>query len=136
VLGLALFQVIGVKGIAAATSAAAWINVAQMVLLLAKRGDYSPTKAAWSRIARIVAASAAFGGLLAFASHERAWLEAPLQGFHLIGLGAKEIAVLGVAAVGVGVYGLLLLAFRGITPSEIRTALRRRPGDAAVSADL
>ena len=91
VLGLALFQVVGVKGIAAATSAAAWINVAQMALLLARRGDYSPTKAAWSRIARIVAASAAFGGLLAFASHERAWLEAPLQGFHLIGLGAKEI---------------------------------------------
>ena len=60
----------------------------------------------------------------------------PLRGFHLIGLGAKEIAVLGVAAVGVAVYGLLLLAFRGITPSEIRTALRRRPGDAAVSADL
>ena len=29
-----------------------------------------------------------------------------------------------------------LLAFRGITPSEIKTALRRRPGDAAVSADL
>ncbi len=76
------------------------------------------------------------GALLAFASHERAWLEAPLRGFHLIGLGAKEIAVLGVAAVGVAVYGLLLLAFRGITPSEIKTALRRRPGDAAVAADL
>ncbi|MBS0489556.1 MAG: murein biosynthesis integral membrane protein MurJ [Proteobacteria bacterium] len=136
VLGLALFQIVGVKGIAAATSAAAWINVAQMVLLLAKRGDYSPTKAAWSRIGRIVAASTVFGALLAFASHERAWLEAPLRSFHLIGLGAKEIAVLGVAAVGVAVYGLLLLAFRGITPSEIKTALRRRPGDAAVSADL
>ncbi|MCX7588487.1 murein biosynthesis integral membrane protein MurJ [Phenylobacterium sp. 58.2.17] len=136
VLGLALFQVVGVKGIAAATSAAAWINVVQMVLLLAKRGDYSPTKAAWSRIGRIVAASTVFGALLAFASHERAWLEAPLRGFHLIGLGAKEIAVLGVAAVGVAVYGLLLLAFRGITPSEIKTALRRRPGDAVVSADL
>ncbi|WP_312166311.1 murein biosynthesis integral membrane protein MurJ [Phenylobacterium sp.] len=136
VLGLALFQVVGVKGIAAATSAAAWINVLQMVLLLAKRGDYSPSKAAWSRIARIVAASAAFGSLLAFASHERAWLEAPLRGFRFVGLGAKEIAVLSVAAVGVGVYGLLLLAFRGITPREIRTALRRRPGDAAVSTDL
>lgn len=136
VLGLALFQVIGVKGIAAATSAAAWINVAQMVLLLAKRGDYSPTKAAWSRIARIAAASAAFGALLGFASYERAWIEAPLRGINLIGLGAKEIAVLLVAAIGVAVYGLLLLAFRGITPAEIKAALRRRPGDAAVSADL
>jgi putative peptidoglycan lipid II flippase len=136
VLGLALFQVIGVKGIAAATSAAAWINVAQMVLLLARRGDYSPTKAAWSRIARIAAASAAFGAVLGLASHERALIEAPLRGFHLAGLGAKEIAVLATAAVGVALYGLLLLAFRGITPAEIRAATRRRPGDAAVSTDL
>ena len=136
VLGLALFQVVGVKGIAAATSAAAWINVAQMVLLLARRGDYSPTKAAWSRIARIAVASAVFGAVLGLASHERALIEAPLRGFHLAGLGAKEIAVLATAAVGVALYGLLLLAFRGITLAEIRTATRRRPGDAAVSTDL
>ncbi len=136
VLGLALFQVIGIQGIAAATSAAAWLNVLQMVLLLAKRGDYTPTKAAWSRIARIVAASAAFGALLGLASHERAWLEAPLRHVSFVGLGAKEIAVLSTAAVGVAVYGLLLLAFRGVTPTEIRAALRRRPGDVAVSPDL
>lgn len=135
-LGLALFQVIGVKGIAAATSAAAWINVAQMALLLAKRGDYSPTKAAWGRITRIAAASTAFGALLGLASYERDWIEAPLRGINLAGLGAKEIAVLGVAAVGVAAYGLLLLAFRGITVTEIKAALRRRPGDAAVSTDL
>jgi putative peptidoglycan lipid II flippase len=136
VLGLALFQVIGVQGIAAATSAAAWLNVLQMVLLLAKKGDYSPTKAAWSRIARIVAASAAFGAILGFASHERAVIEAPLASVSFLGLGAKEIAVLGVATVGVAAYGLLLLAFRGITPTEIRAALRRRPGDAAIPTDL
>ncbi|KRB48613.1 MAG: murein biosynthesis integral membrane protein MurJ [Phenylobacterium sp.] len=136
VLGLALFQVIGIQGIAAATSAAAWLNVLQMVLLLAKRGDYTPTKAAWSRIGRIVVASAAFGALLGFASHERAWLEAPLRHVSFIGLGAKEIAVLSTSAVGVAVYGLLLLVFRGVTPTEIRAALRRRPGDVAVSPDL
>jgi putative peptidoglycan lipid II flippase len=136
VLGLALFQVIGVQGIAAATSAAAWLNVLQMVLLLAKKGDYSPTKAAWSRIVRIIAASAAFGAILGLASHERAFLEAPLASVSFLGLGAKEIAVLGVATVGVAAYGLLLLAFRGITPSEIRAALRRRPGDAALPNDL
>lgn len=136
VLGLALFQVIGIQGIAAATSAAAWLNVLQMALLLAKRGDYTPTKAAWSRIARIAAASIAFGALLGFASHNRAVLEAPLEGFSFLGLGAKEIAVLGVSAVGVAAYGLLLLGFRGVTPTEIRAALRRRPGDVAVSPDL
>lgn len=64
-LGLALFQVIVLKGIVKATSAAAWINVVQMALLLARRGDYSLTRAAWSRIARIAAASTAFGLALA-----------------------------------------------------------------------
>ena len=81
-------------------------------------------------------ASAAFGALLGFASHERAWLEAPLRHVSFAGLGAKEIAVLSTAAVGVAAYGLLLLAFRGVTPTEIRAALRRRPGDVAVSPDL
>lgn len=136
VLGLSLFPLVGVQGIAAATSAAAWLNVLQMAVLLAKRGDYSPTLKAWNRIARILVASAAFGGLLAFASHERAWLEAPLEGVRVLGLGPKEIAVLCVSAVGVGVYGLLLLAFRGITPGEIRAALRRRAGDTPIPTDL
>ncbi|WP_332773394.1 murein biosynthesis integral membrane protein MurJ [Phenylobacterium sp.] len=136
VLGLSLFPLVGVQGIAAATSAAAWLNVLQMAVLLARRGDYSPTLKAWNRIARITVASAAFGALLAFASHERAWLEAPLEGVRVLGLGPKEIAVLCVSAVGVGVYGLLLLAFRGITPSEIRAALRRRAGDPPIPTDL
>ncbi|MES2897025.1 MAG: murein biosynthesis integral membrane protein MurJ [Pseudomonadota bacterium] len=136
VLGLSLFPLVGVQGIAAATSAAAWLNVLQMAVLLGRRGDYSPTLKAWNRIARITAASAAFGGLLAFASYQRAWLEAPLEGVRVLGLGPKEIAVLCVSALGVGVYGLLLLAFRGITPGEIRAALRRRAGDAPLPTDL
>lgn len=136
VLGLALFQVIGVSGIAAATSAAAWINVLQMALMLRKRGDYSPTARAWSKIGRILAASGLLGLLLAAASHWRARLEAPIGEFSLLGLGDKEIAILAVSAVGVAVYGLLLLAVRGVTPSELKAALRRRPGDKGVVADL
>ena len=123
-------------GITQATSAAAWLNVLQMSLLLAKRGDYTPTKVAWNRIARIVAASTAFGLLMGFASHNRAFIEAPLQDLYFLGLGAKEIAVLSVSAAGVVAYGALLLGFKGVTPTEIRAALRRRPGDVAVSPDL
>jgi putative peptidoglycan lipid II flippase len=136
VLGVSLFPLVGVQGIAAATSVAAWLNVAQLAVLLARRGDYTPSARAWSKIGRILAASAVFGLLLAAASHYRSVLEAPLRGLALPGLGAKEIAILSVSAVGVAVYGLLLLAVRGITPTEIRAALRRRPGDAAVPTDL
>jgi putative peptidoglycan lipid II flippase len=39
VLGLALFPIVGVSGLAIATSAASWINVLQMGFTLAKRGD-------------------------------------------------------------------------------------------------
>lgn len=136
VLGLALFQVIGVAGIAAATSAAAWINIAQMALMLHKRGDYSPSARAWSKILRVLAASGLLGAILAAASHWRAHLEAPIGGFAVVGLGAKEIAVLAVSTVAVAVYGVLLLAVRGVTPAEIKTALRRRPGDKVVPTDL
>lgn len=136
VLGLALFPIIGVQGIAASTSIAAWLNVLQMATMLARRGDYAPSLRAWSKIGRITAASAAFGGLLAFASHERQVIEGWLAGIGALGLHEKEIAVLGVSAVGVAVYFVLLVLFRGITPSEIKGALRRRPGDAAVSTDL
>lgn len=135
-LGLALFPFVGVQGIAAATSIAAWLNVAQMAVLLARRGDYTPSLRAWSKIGRIAAASAAFGGLLALASHQRAFLEAPLSHISFLGLHAKEVAILSVSAVGVAAYFVLLLAFRGITPSEIKASLRRRPGDAAVPTDL
>lgn len=136
VLGLALFPFIGVQGIAASTSIAAWLNVLQMAAMLARRGDYAPSLRAWSKIGRIAAASAAFGGLLAFASHERHVIEGWLEGIGALGLHEKEIAVLGVSAVGVAAYFALLVLFRGITPAEIKGALRRRPGDAAVSTDL
>jgi putative peptidoglycan lipid II flippase len=127
VLGVTLFYLFGVAGIAAATSGAWWINVVMMAWVLARRGIYQPSAAAWSHLARVLAASVALGLLLAAASHWRPLIEAPLRGIHLGPLHAKEIAIFGVSVLAVAVYPVLLFASGGLTLTEMRAALRRRP---------
>jgi len=126
VLGVTLFHYFGVAGIAAATSGAWWINVVMMAVTLARRGIYAPSPAAWSRLARVLAASVALGLLLAAASHWRPLIEAPIGAHHLGPLHAKEIAVAGVAILAALVYPVLLFASGGLTLAELRGALRRR----------
>ncbi|MFO1012860.1 MAG: murein biosynthesis integral membrane protein MurJ [Caulobacteraceae bacterium] len=132
--GVALYQVMGVAGIAAATAIASWLSTAQMAFTLARRGHYTPTQAAWGRLIRVTLASAVLGALLAAASHWRAVIEAPLAGVNFAGFRAKEVAILGLSMLGAGLYPFLLFAFGGLTMGEIRLALRRVPG--ARTADL
>ncbi len=136
-LGITLFYIIGFEGIAAATAFASWLNVGQMVHALRKRGDWTPSPAAWSKLARIAAASAVLGGVMFAAQLFRAEIEAPLTGFRMIGLGPKEITVLLLCMAGAALYPVLLLGSGGVTVAEIREALRRKPGVAAAApADL
>lgn len=116
-LGVALFPFLGVSGLAAATAFAAWVNVIQMVLLLAKRGDWRPSPKAWSKLMRILAASAVLGGALFAAERLRPQIEAVL--------GTKEVAILAVCAAGGLLYPLLVLLFGGVTLKEAKAALRR-----------
>ncbi|MDB5433506.1 MAG: integral rane protein MviN, partial [Caulobacter sp.] len=127
VVGIALFQLIGIRGIAAATALASWLNVAQSAWKLHRLGEYRPSAVTWSRLARLLAASLLLGGLLALASHYRAVIEAPLSVIHIGGktMGGKEIA-LGLIAAGAGLlYPVLVIAFGGLKISEIRSFLRR-----------
>ncbi|MDO9222245.1 MAG: murein biosynthesis integral membrane protein MurJ, partial [Caulobacter sp.] len=125
------------EGIAAATAFASWLNVAQMVHALRKRGDWTPSPAAWSKLARIAVASAVLGAVMFAGQWFRAELEAPLAGFRVIGLGPKEITVLALCMAGAALYPVLLLGSGGVTLAEIREALRRKPGvTAAPPADL
>ena len=126
VLGFALFHWIGFQGIAAATAVASWFNVGQMVWTLHRRGDYRPSAQAWNKIARVALASAILGGLLVFAGLNRDVIEAPLAGFNLVGLGAKEIGILGLFLVAAAVYPVLVLGVGGMTMTEIRAMVRRR----------
>ncbi len=126
VAGVALFHLIGFHGIAMATSMAAWLNVGLMLGTLARRGTYTPSAEAWSRIARIVLASAVLGAILGVASHYRDPFQALFHGFHIgHAVGPKELAILITTVAAALIYPPLLLASGGVTMADIRTALRR-----------
>jgi putative peptidoglycan lipid II flippase len=129
ILGVTLFHFVGVAGIAAATSGAWWINVLLMTATLARRGIYAPSPSAWSRLARILAASVALGLMLAAASHWRDAIQAPLAHVRLGPLHAKEIAVVLVSLAAVVVYPALLLASGGLSLAQLRADLKRRPAE-------
>jgi putative peptidoglycan lipid II flippase len=127
VFGVVLFQLVGVKGIAAATAIASWINVGQMAWGLSARKDYGPSAQTWSRLARILTASLGMGLLLAAAAHYRDLIEAPLRALGLTGhaIGAKEFALALTCLAGAAVYPPLLFLFGGVKPAELKAVLRR-----------
>jgi putative peptidoglycan lipid II flippase len=131
VLGVALFYTLGFQGIAVATSVATWITVAQMAVALARQDAYRPSARASFKMGRVVAASLVMGLGLAVAGHFRPALEAPLAHVAFAGLHAKEISDLLLSAAGVVTYPVLLFAFGGVTPAELRLAFRRGKGDPA-----
>src|SRR6185369_6892385 len=92
-LGVGLFYLVGVPGVAAATAAAWWLNVILMAATLARRGYYRPSAQAVSKLLRILAASVALGAILALAARFRRPIEAVLDHAALGPLHGKEIAV-------------------------------------------
>ena len=133
VLGVALFRWIGFEGIAAATTAASWLNVGQMVWALRQRGDWTPSAQAAGKLVRVLLASTLMGLALYAAHFFRPQLEGLIGGFHLCGLRAKEITILLVCLAGAALYPPLLLLSGGVTLAEAKAALRRRPGAAAAA---
>ena len=119
VAGLLLYVFVGFAGIAAATAAAAWINVSLMAATLQRSGDYVPSWELIQRIRKLFAASVVMGLLMGVLS----WLRPHYQ--HL--LFRKEVAVVLVVLVGAAAYVALLFAFRALTPAEVRGAFRRSP---------
>ena len=126
VAGIVLFNLIGVAGIAAATSLASWTNVVLLAATLARRGAYTPSPAAASRLARALLASLILGALLAFASHMRPAIEHLFGGFHIgRAIHAKELAVLIVTVLAAMLYPVVLVGVGGLTPAELKRLVRR-----------
>ncbi|MFN4296516.1 MAG: murein biosynthesis integral membrane protein MurJ [Brevundimonas sp.] len=124
VLALSLFLMgAGVQGIAAATSAAAWVNAGLLALTLWRRDHYRPAATAIRRMARILVASLVMGAMLVVAASSRAMIEVPIDG--LLGRGGKEIALIGVTGVGGLVYLILLFVTRAVTIGEVKGLIRR-----------
>ena len=122
-LGLALFRLIGAPGIAAATSAGSWLSVVQMVVILKRRGHYAMSPRTIARLVRVLAASLLLGLILSVA---QSWLTRhPVH----VGFGPihyKELALAALGALALPLYGALLFASGGVTPGELKGALRRK----------
>jgi len=127
VAGVSIFFLVGVPGIAAATSLAAWVNVLMMTATLARRGLYRPSSVAASRLLRILTAAVALGLIAGAASWNRDLLQGLLGGVHLGPLHQKEMAVLMACLIIMVLYPVLLFASGGLTLAQARAALRRRP---------
>jgi putative peptidoglycan lipid II flippase len=125
-VGISLFYLIGVPGVAAATTIAWWTNVAMMAITLARRSHYRPEPKAVARLARILVANAALAALLLAAGHWRGPIQGAFGHLHLSKLGPKEFAIALVAVGAAGVYPLLLFGSGGLTLGEARAALGRR----------
>ncbi|MBF0665610.1 MAG: murein biosynthesis integral membrane protein MurJ [Brevundimonas sp.] len=128
-LAIGLFYAgMGVPGIAAAVSAAAWTNALLLGATLWRRGLYRPSPAAASRLARILAASAGLAAIVGLAASARPLFETPIAGaLSAVGLevGAKEVALVLVTAVGGLSYVALAFATRAVTVAEVRGLIRR-----------
>jgi putative peptidoglycan lipid II flippase len=125
-VGISLFYLIGVPGVAAATTVAWWTNVAMMAVTLARRSHYRPAPKAVSRLLRILVANAGLAIALLAAGHWRDQIQGLFGHLHLWKIGPKEFAVGVVAAGAAGLYPLLLFGAGGMTLTEIRGALRTR----------
>ncbi len=124
----------GVPGIAAAVSAAAWSNAGLLALTLWRRDHYRPGPALVSRLIRIAFAAAGMGVLVAVATWARPYYEPDIgQTLSAIGLdrGAKELSVMVVTALGGLAYAVLALATRAVRISELKALVQRGNGGKA-----
>jgi len=114
-----LLNILAHVGIALATSLAAWLNAGVLLILLLKRGHYTPDKRLQRRGLGIIAASAVMAGGL--------WIALPHVS-PLIEQGMFE-RILGLALlVGGGglLYGVCVLLFGAAHLQDLKSMLRRR----------
>lgn len=128
-MAIGLFQLgWGIAGIAAAVSSAAWANVLLLGGTLWRRSLYRPSAQALSRLVRIGLAAAGLAVVVALATSARPMIEGPVaQGLSALnlGVGAKEVSLLLVTAVGGLTYLALAFVTRAVTVAEVRGLLRR-----------
>jgi len=118
-LAIALFYGgMGVPGIAAAVSGAAWVNAGLLALTLWRTGHWRPGPGVIGRLARIGLAALGLAAAVWAVQSVRPQIEAVV--------GAKEIALVAATAAGGLAYVVLAFLTRAVTPAEVRKLVRRR----------
>ena len=114
----------GVIGLGAATSFAAWVNVFLLASSLAGENAYRMGPRVWSRMVRLMIATALMGVFAGVCAWQYEFLAQILW--------RKEVAVLVVIVIGVIIYGVAAFALKAVTVAEIKSALRREKGVAGI----
>lgn len=117
-LNLILMQSMAHVGIALASSISAWLNIALLVIVLARRGHYQADRRLIIRFSGIVGASILMGGSL--------WLAADWLAIYLVGSSLEKVAALSVLVLaGLAVYALSARLFGVFSLAEMRQTLKR-----------
>jgi putative peptidoglycan lipid II flippase len=117
-ISLALFPIFGFLSVAFATTFAAWVQVIQLGVTLARRNHWRPDSRLLGRSPRILAAVAGLAGFLVFSLARRAEIAGVI--------GRDWIGVLAIAAGGLVVYGVLLIALGAVKASDYKAMTRKR----------
>ncbi len=119
-LTLVLMGPLGHVGVALATTAAGWLSLAVMLVVLGRRGQFRPDGHLLGRLPRIVGAAAIMGGALWAVDQALApwsWSAAPAGRFAALAL---------LVATGLVTYVAAALALGAARAGELRRLLRRR----------
>ncbi len=129
VLGVGLFfGGLGYIGLAIATSAAGWLNVALLGATLLRRGLFGPDARLAARLPRLTLAAGAMAGAVFLAALYADALQAELMDAGLAAGLARSLVLGGVVALGGLVYGGVCMATGALRLSEFAEALRPARG--------
>ena len=108
-------------GLALASTVAAWVNMAQLMLVLRKRGHFQPDRRLLTRLVRFVLATAAMVGALLL-------LEWQLRPLFLLALWWKVGALAGLVAAGGLSFLIAALVLRAVDVADLKRLLLRGGG--------
>ncbi len=118
-LSLALFPLLGFKGVALATSAAAWFQLGLLVVRSRRDKHFAPDGRLAGRLPRILLAVAVMSGFLL-------WAAPQTEAAAALTFGREWVATLLLAGVGALVYAAALIALGGARLADYKALAGRR----------
>jgi putative peptidoglycan lipid II flippase len=115
----------GYVGLAVAASVAGWTNAILLGVTLLRRKYWRPETWVIGKLVRIAIATIIMAAVLGFAATYRVPIETWFDAHMPLG---KEVATLGVSAIGGIVYVLCAFALKAVTMADIKTAMRKPAG--------
>lgn len=122
----------GYVGLAIAASVAGWSNALLLGFTLLRRKYWRPETWVVSKLVRISVATLVMGAVLGFAATHRVPIEGWFEARMILG---KEVATLGVCAVGGLVYTLAAFILKAVTMADIKIALRKPAGAPIIQSE-